>query len=100
MLLPGDTKAWVPMGGAGDSPAAREIGALFTQTLIICTVIFAVVATLVVICIVRFRARAGAPEPAQTHGHTGLEIAWTLVPVAIVAALFALTARTMGATDP
>src|SRR5262249_37448058 len=51
----------------GNSPGARAIGALFTQTLLICAVIFVVVAGLVVLCIVRFRARPGH-EPAQREG--------------------------------
>ncbi len=85
---------------AGQSAEARAIAQLFTQTLVICAVILAVVVGLVIFCVVKFRARAGAAEPAQTHGHTGLEIAWTMVPVLIVVALFVLTARTMGASDP
>src|SRR5678815_870845 len=96
MLLPGDMAS--PF--AGRSPEARAIGDLFSQTLLVCAVIFAIVTVLIAIIIVKFRARAGAAEPAQTSGHTRLEIAWTLIPVGIVALLFGLTARTMGAADP
>jgi cytochrome c oxidase subunit 2 len=97
MLPPGDT-TWSAF--AGRSAEARAIVELFTQTLVICGVILAVVVGLIVTCVVKFRARDGAAEPAQTHGHTGVEIAWTLIPVLIVVALFFLTARTMGASDP
>src|SRR5262249_2851172 len=96
MLLPGETMA-TPF--AGQSTEARAIGQLFTETLVISAAILALVTGLVAYCVVKFRARDGA-EPAQTHGHTGLEIAWTIVPFLIVVALFVLTARTMGATDP
>lgn len=84
----------------GQSAEARAIADLFTQTLVICAVILVVVTGLVVYCIIKFRARAGDAEPAQTQGHTRLEIAWTLVPFLIVVGLFTLTARTMGASDP
>ena len=96
-MLPGDR-----MGSmfAGHSSESRAIGQLFTQTLVICGVILAVVTALVAYCVVRFRARDGAAEPAQTHGHTGLEITWTLIPVLILVVLFVLTARTMGQSDP
>src|SRR5215475_11662130 len=97
MMLPGGT---VASPFSGQSLEARAIGELFTETLVICGVILLVVSALVAACIVRFRARPGAAEPAQIHGHTRLEIAWTVVPVLIVLALFILTARTMGATDP
>jgi cytochrome c oxidase subunit 2 len=34
--------------------------------------------------LVRFRARPGAPMPAQTHGRAWLEIAWTLGPALVL----------------
>src|SRR5262245_34411448 len=86
----------------GQSAEARAIADLFTQTLVVCAVIFVVVTGLVVYCIIKFRARPGGDdaEPAQTYGHTRLEIAWTLVPFLIVVGLVTITARTMGASDP
>ncbi len=41
----------------------------------------------VVFLSVRYRRRAHA-EPEEVHGHTGLEIFWSLVPLVIVVALF------------
>src|SRR5271156_5342170 len=82
------------------SPEARAIADLFTQTLGICGVIFVIVAGLVGYCIVKFRAKEGQKEPSQIEGHKRLEIAWTIAPLLIVIGLFALTARTMAATDP
>jgi cytochrome c oxidase subunit 2 len=49
--------------------------------------------------VLRYRARGSDELPVQTHGHLGLEIAWTAIPVAIVAGLFVLTYRTIGTVD-
>ena len=81
------------------SPEARAIAGLFTQTLVVCAVIFVVVAGLVAYCVVRFRARPGDPEPRQIEGHKQLEIAWTLIPCLIVAGLFVLTTKAMARAD-
>jgi cytochrome c oxidase subunit 2 len=91
-----------PMASAFDphSPQARAIASIFTQTLVVCAVIGLVVAGLVAVCAVRFRASRRPEEPAQTHGHRGLEIAWTALPLAIVLGLFAMAARAMAASDP
>lgn len=48
-------------------------------------VIFVVVWTLLIVAIIRFRARPGAPEPKPVHGNTFLEIAWTIAPAIILA---------------
>jgi cytochrome c oxidase subunit 2 len=84
----------------GQSPEARAIATLFSQTLVVCGVIFAIVAVLVGYCVFAFRAREGAKEPPQTEGHTRLEIAWTIAPLLVVIGLFVLTARAMAAADP
>lgn len=89
-----------PVGFDAHSPEAQAISSLFTKTLVICTVIGVVVAALVAICVVRFRAREGAKEPKQTHGSKTLEIAWTIVPCLIVAWIFVITLQTAGASDP
>jgi cytochrome c oxidase subunit 2 len=81
------------------SPEAHAIALLFTQTLVICAVILAVVVGLVAFCVVRFRARPGDPEPPQIEGHKRLEITWTIIPCLIVTVLFVLTAQTMAASD-
>ncbi|HWL84827.1 MAG TPA: cytochrome c oxidase subunit II [Polyangiaceae bacterium] len=81
------------------SPQARAIADLFDDTFILCGVIFAVVTGLIVYAVVRFRDRGGGAPP-QIEGHTRLELAWTAVPFAVLVVLFALTARTMAASDP
>ncbi|HWI58068.1 MAG TPA: cytochrome c oxidase subunit II [Bacillota bacterium] len=83
-----------------ESPLARATVDLLNATLIICAVIFALVASLVVICIVRFRGRPGQPEPHQFRGHKQLEIVWTVIPLLLLAFLFVLTVRAMNASDP
>jgi cytochrome c oxidase subunit 2 len=84
---------------AAHSPAAHSIARLFDETLILCGAIFALVVTLILVCIVRFRDRGGA-APAQRPGHRGLEIAWTIVPLFLLIGLMARTAQTMSASDP
>lgn len=49
--------------------------------------IFLVVEALLLVTVWRFRDRPGRGEPRQVHGHVGLEIGWTLVPVLIVIAI-------------
>jgi cytochrome c oxidase subunit 2 len=95
-----DLSAAVASPFEGQSPEARAIATLFTQTLVVCGVIFAVVTLLVAYCVVAFRARDGAKEPPQIAGHTRLEITWTIIPLLIVIGLFVLTARAMAASDP
>ena len=91
-----------PVASAFDphSPQARAISDLFVQTLVVCGVIGLVVAGLVAVCVVRFREGKRPAEPPQTHGHRGLEITWTAIPLAIVLGLFAMAARAMAASDP
>lgn len=48
---------------------------------------------------VRYRYRPGAPEPEQVLGNTRLEIAWTLIPAAIVAAIAVPTVDKIFATQ-
>jgi cytochrome c oxidase subunit 2 len=51
--------------------------------------IFILVETALVFCIVRYRARgrSRAAEGMQVHGNTRLEVIWTILPVAVIAAI-------------
>jgi cytochrome c oxidase subunit II len=91
-----------PLGSTFDphSPEAVAISTLFSQTLIVCGIIGAVVAGLVGTCVVRFRESKRPGVPVQNHGSRSLEITWTLIPLAIVIGLFVLTAHAMAASDP
>jgi cytochrome c oxidase subunit 2 len=55
--------------------------------------VFVVVEGLLVVAIFRFRARPGAPQPSQVHGHTLLEIGWTIAPALILVFLAVPTIR-------
>jgi cytochrome c oxidase subunit II len=92
VLLP-----WLP------TPASREAGRIdfvFWFVTIICIVIFAVVAAGILYAVVRFRA---APDDDSdgppTHGHTGLEIAWTLIPTLLVVAIGVVSAIVLAKND-
>jgi len=67
--------------------------------LAITAVIFVVVGTLLVYSVVKFRGTAAdsGREPAQVYGSTQIELAWTVIPVLIVAVLFLATARVIHA---
>ncbi len=58
-------------------------------------VIEALVAGLVVISLIRFRRKAGDPDPVQISGNTRIEIAWTIAPAMILVVLLVLTLTTM-----
>jgi cytochrome c oxidase subunit II len=82
------------------SPEAHAIADLFGVTLGICAVIFAVVLALVAYSLLRFRDREDGKEPAQVHGNTRLEVAWTVAPFLVLVGIFALTLRAARASDP
>jgi len=84
-----------------ESPQARAIFNLAIITGIVMAVIFAVVVGIVLYSLLRFpRWREGEPDPEQGKGNRTIEIVWTVIPLVIVAVLFALSARTMGISDP
>jgi len=62
-------------------------------------VVFTVVETLLVVTLIRFRARPGGPTPKPLHGHTVLEIAWTLAPALILVFIAVPTVRTIFSTE-
>jgi cytochrome c oxidase subunit 2 len=81
------------------STPAKTIFDLSIFVLAVTAIIFVVVGTLLVYSIVKFRSRAADPssEPAQVYGSTQIELAWTVIPVLIVAVLFVATARVIHA---
>jgi cytochrome c oxidase subunit 2 len=84
---------------APQSTPTRAIVDLSMLVLSVTTVIFVVVAILLVYVILKFRATpANADrEPAQVYGSTQIELAWTIIPVLIVLVLVAATARVIHA---
>ncbi len=72
---------------APTSDFADRIQTLYVQIFIWTMGILAVVWAVLAYILIRFRERPDSPEPEQIHGHTGLEIAWTIVPALIVVAI-------------
>jgi cytochrome c oxidase subunit II len=77
------------------SASAESIFGLSKFVLATIAMIFVVVFALLAYVAVRFRARSGDgySEPAQVYGSTQVELAWTVIPVLIVIALFLASAR-------
>src|SRR3954463_11981613 len=92
VLLP-----WLP------HPASKErvrIDFVFWFTVAICVFIFAIVAAVLLYSVFRFRA---APDDDSDgppiHGHTGLEIVWTLIPTVLVTAIGIASAIVLARND-
>lgn len=68
------------------TPIMQAVNDFHTFLLVIITVIVLFVMALLLICILRFNARAN-PEPSRTIHNTPLEIAWTVIPVFILVAI-------------
>ncbi len=62
-------------------------------------IIFVIVQGLLIVAVVKFRARPDAPPPRHVHGHTGLEIAWTIAPAIILALVAVPTVLTIWKTQ-
>jgi cytochrome c oxidase subunit II len=77
------------------STPAKSIFDLSLFVLAVTAVIFAVVFSLLVYSLVRFRKRTDddGREPPQVYGSNQVELAWTVIPVLIVVTLFLATAR-------
>jgi cytochrome c oxidase subunit II len=70
------------------STAAGRMDALFLFLVGISAFFTLLIATLLVVFAIRYRRRSPEDRPAPTHGSWRLEVAWTLVPVAIVTIVF------------
>jgi cytochrome c oxidase subunit II len=68
------------------SPVMADVAGFHFFLLWVIAVISAFVLALLLICIVRFNARAN-PTPSRTTHNTPIEILWTIVPVIILAAI-------------
>jgi cytochrome c oxidase subunit II len=81
---------WLP------TPATKEAGRIdFTYwfATVISLFIFAVVAAILVYAMINFRAKPGDwSDGPPVHGHTTLEIVWTIVPAILVTAISVVSA--------
>lgn len=78
---------------------ARQVIELQDLTLYLGVGVGILVFALLAYILLRFRYRPGMGEPAQTHGNTTLELAWTLIPAVILAVIAVPTVRTIFATQ-
>src|SRR6476646_705689 len=76
-------------------PAAHTILNLFSPFFWIAVVIGIGVLTATIVLPLKFREREGNENPKQTHGHTTLEITWTIVPALILAVMAIFTVPTI-----
>src|SRR6266849_6675691 len=86
------------------APASTPADSIFELSLFVLAVtsgIFATVVGLLVYAVVGFRKRPDddGSEPAQVYGSNEVELAWTVIPVLIVVALFLATARVIASVQ-
>jgi len=83
------------------STPANTIFGLSVFVLAVTATIFVVVFSLLAYAVVRFRKRTDddGREPPQVYGSNQVELAWTVIPVLIVVALFMATARVIGSVQ-
>jgi cytochrome c oxidase subunit II len=99
------TLAASALAGAGCAPTSvTEQGTAihndYNVFLYLAAVVFVVVSGLLVWSLLRYRRRDDQ-LPKQTHGHTALELTWTLIPTVIVLVLFVVTIQAQNtATKP
>ena len=83
------------------STPAKSIFGLALFVLAVTGAIFLVVFTLLLYSVVKFRKRKNddGREPAQVYGSNQVELAWTVIPILIVVALFMATARVIASVQ-
>jgi cytochrome c oxidase subunit II len=71
------------------SPGAQRVRDIYWLILVITAAIFLLVTVTLLVFLVRYRSkgRGRDVEGAQVHGHTNLELAWTVGPVIILAVI-------------
>ena len=77
------------------SDFSTSLDHLFTNIFWWAVVVFLIVEALLLYAIGRYRARPGAAAPKPVHGHTALEIGWTLAPALILVFIAVPTMRTI-----
>jgi cytochrome c oxidase subunit II len=79
-----------------DGPIARAQDNLWQVVFVIAVIVFVLVQALIIIAMVKFRARPTDTElPRQVHGNTRLEIVWTLIPALILVGIAVPTVQTI-----
>jgi cytochrome c oxidase subunit II len=83
------------------STPAQSIFGLSIFVLVVTGVIFVIVFSLLAYSVVKFRSRANddGGEPPQVYGSNQVELAWTVIPVLTIVALFMATARVIASVQ-
>jgi cytochrome c oxidase subunit 2 len=81
------------------SDFAARLDSLFWQIFWWAVGVFVVVEAILIYTIIRFRARPGGERPKPVHGHTGLELGWTIAPALILVAIAIPTIQTIFVVD-
>jgi cytochrome c oxidase subunit 2 len=88
---------WLPVRASRE---ADRIHFVIWFVVVICIVIFAIVAAAMVYSVLRFRVREDDFEDGPpVHGHTGLEITWTVIPFVLVTAIAIVSAIVLSRND-
>ncbi len=87
---------------------AEATRTLYTIVFVLAVAIFFIVEGLILFAAIRYRRHRtvdarpdaeGEPLPPQVHGHTGLELLWTGIPIAIVVFLFFASWATLNTVE-
>jgi cytochrome c oxidase subunit 2 len=82
------------------SKEGERIDFVFWFVTSICIGIFSIVASLSVYSLVKFRAKPDDDSDGPpVHGHTGLEIAWTAIPLVLVLAMIVVSSVALAQND-
>ncbi|PWT72091.1 MAG: cytochrome c oxidase subunit II [Chloroflexi bacterium] len=76
-------------------PVAEGEKGMAIMVFIVAAVVFVIVISALLYCVIRFRDRPGAADASQLHGNSRLEIAWTIIPSALLVLILVLTLTTM-----
>lgn len=79
--------------------ASQEIQNLFVTIFWWAVVVFVIVEGLLIFAVFKFRDRGDGKEPKQVHGHTLMEIGWTLAPAVILIMIAVPTIRSVWILD-
>ena len=88
---------WLPEDA---SKERTRMDFVFWFTIGICIMIFAIVVAVLLYSIINFRAKPDDDSDGPPiHGHTGLEIVWTIIPTLLVTAIGIVSAIVLGRND-
>jgi cytochrome c oxidase subunit 2 len=91
------TPSWFPVSAAVQADRQDE---LYFWLMVMSSFIFAIVIVFLVYSMVKFRAKPGDDSDGEPiHGHAGLEIIWTVIPIVIVLGFAIYGAAALGRNE-